>query len=244
VSQLVISVFPGIGLLDRAFEEAGFTVVRGPDVLWGGDVRRFTPPPGVFAGVIGGPPCQCHCRRVHMNLAQGNAIAPDLVPDYARIVEAAQPHWFVMENVEAVPDLDVRGFLVQRLTLNARWVGMEQSRLRVFQYGSRVGTRIDVGPDLTVFDAPTIQPTCMASEGRHGRVFDKRRNGRTTSVYATRRPWARFCELQGLPADFLDHAPFTIEAKYRVVGNGVPLPLGRAIANAVKRATTPKESAA
>jgi hypothetical protein len=27
-----------------AFEQEGFTVVRGPDVLWGGDIRRFHPP--------------------------------------------------------------------------------------------------------------------------------------------------------------------------------------------------------
>lgn len=38
--QLVLSLFPGIGLLDMAFEQEGFCVVRGPDVLWGGDVRK------------------------------------------------------------------------------------------------------------------------------------------------------------------------------------------------------------
>jgi len=51
--SLVLSLFPGIGLLDMAFELEGFTVVRGPDLLWGGDVRRFHPPPGRFDGVIG-----------------------------------------------------------------------------------------------------------------------------------------------------------------------------------------------
>jgi DNA (cytosine-5)-methyltransferase 1 len=56
--MLVLSLFPGIGLLDLAFEEEGFCVVRGPDVLWGGDVRRFHPPAGKFYGIIGGPPCQ------------------------------------------------------------------------------------------------------------------------------------------------------------------------------------------
>lgn len=56
--QLVLSLFPGIGLIDRAFEEQGFVVVRGPDVLWGGDIRNFHPPAGKFDGVIGGPPCQ------------------------------------------------------------------------------------------------------------------------------------------------------------------------------------------
>lgn len=53
---LVLSLFPGGGLLDRAFEETGYCVVRGPDVIWGGDVRTFHPPAGCFDGVIGGDP--------------------------------------------------------------------------------------------------------------------------------------------------------------------------------------------
>jgi site-specific DNA-cytosine methylase len=40
-----------------------------------------------------------------------------------------------------------------------------------------------------------------------------------------------------VPEDFLEDAPFTKEGKYRVLGNGVPLPMGRAIAQAVRRAT-------
>ena len=51
---LVLSIFPGIDLFGRAFEEKGYCVVRGPDILWGGDIRTFHPPPGVFEGVIGG----------------------------------------------------------------------------------------------------------------------------------------------------------------------------------------------
>jgi len=51
--MLVLSLFPGIGLLDRAFEEEGFCIVRGPDLLWGGDIRSFHPPAGRFDGVIG-----------------------------------------------------------------------------------------------------------------------------------------------------------------------------------------------
>jgi DNA-binding XRE family transcriptional regulator len=52
---LILSLFPGIGLLDKAFEEEGYCVVRGPDPLWGGDVRNFHPPAGRFDGIIGGP---------------------------------------------------------------------------------------------------------------------------------------------------------------------------------------------
>lgn len=50
----MLSVFPGIDLLGRAFESEGFCVVRGLDLLWGGDVRTFHPPRGVFWGMIGG----------------------------------------------------------------------------------------------------------------------------------------------------------------------------------------------
>lgn len=44
------------------------------------------------------------------------------------------------------------------------------------------------------------------------------------------------CRLQGLPEDFLADAPFTAAGKLKAVANGVPLPLGRAIAAAVKKA--------
>ncbi len=66
MSQLVLSLFPGIGLLDMAFEEEGFCIVRGPDVLWGGDIRRFHPPAGQVDGVIGGPPCQRWSRLANI----------------------------------------------------------------------------------------------------------------------------------------------------------------------------------
>lgn len=45
--ELVLSVFPGIDGLGCGFEGEGYCVVRGPDVLWGGDVRGFHPLTGV-----------------------------------------------------------------------------------------------------------------------------------------------------------------------------------------------------
>src|ERR1700730_15174371 len=44
----VLSLFPGIGLLDRAFEEMGSCVMRGPDLLWGGAIQTFHPTLGYF----------------------------------------------------------------------------------------------------------------------------------------------------------------------------------------------------
>lgn len=35
MENLILSLFPGVGLLDKGFEEEDFCVVRGPDVLWG-----------------------------------------------------------------------------------------------------------------------------------------------------------------------------------------------------------------
>lgn len=54
--------------------------------------------------------------------------------------------------------------------------------------------------------------------------------------YQSKDGLARAKELQGLPADFLDDAPFTVSGKFEVIGNGVPLPLGRAVARAVRQA--------
>lgn len=41
MNELVLSLFPGVGLLDRAFSSAGFCVVKGPDLITGGDIREF-----------------------------------------------------------------------------------------------------------------------------------------------------------------------------------------------------------
>ena len=61
--------------------------------------------------------------------------------------------------------------------------------------------------------------------------------------YAGKRDFEDALRLQGLPPDFLAEAPFTVQAKYHVIGNGVPLPMGRAVAAAVKRAMYPEWAA-
>lgn len=89
---VVLSLFPGIGLLDMAFEAEGFTVVRGPDVLWGGDVHTFHPPAGVFDGVIGGPPCQAFSTLANLVRAKGHEPRfGNLIPEFERCVAEAAP---------------------------------------------------------------------------------------------------------------------------------------------------------
>lgn len=92
---LVLELFPGAGLFGKAFEAEGWCVVRGPDILWGGDVRNFHAVPGYFDGVIGGPPCQLFSQASYLN----GTNAVNLIPEFLRIVEEAQPTWAVMENV-------------------------------------------------------------------------------------------------------------------------------------------------
>lgn len=229
-SQLVLSLFPGVGLLDRAFEDSGFCVVRGPDTIFGGDVRKFFPPARHFAGVIGGPPCQ-NFSTVNRN--RDAAAGMELVREYLRIVTACDPEWWLMENVPGSPrGVTVPGFVTQIFTLDASHVGSEQHRLRVFHFGHRPGSReLVIARNVTQQEEPgRSQPACLASEGKR----------------AGRRTWSRFCRLQGLPEGY-DLPPFKVVEKYRAVGNGVPYPLALALAHAIvsrDHAVTPRKTCA
>ena len=243
--SLVLSLFPGIGMLDRAFEEEGFCIVRGPDLLWGGDIRRFHPPAGVFDGVIGGPPCQAFSRLRHLVEHNGYKVAPDLIPEFARVVCEAKPTWWLMENVPESPrPFPDHG---QRLVIRDDWVGGETMRRRVFWWG---------GPHPLVIDWPALhrpdpEPTVCASggapipvkiggSGKIKRAYTARhvvtRKGTSAMGYKTTAYFRDACRLQGLPADFLHEAPFTVAGKIKCVGNGVPMAMGRAFAQAAKRA--------
>lgn len=243
MSELVLSLFPGIGLLDMAFEEAGFCVVRGPDVLWGGDIKRFSPPAGRFGGVIGGPPCQAFSVFRHILIAKGIPLKENLIPEFERCVTEAQPRWFLMENVTEAPEPAIADYGVISLLLNNRWVGGTQNRVRRFSFGVR-GTLCALSAyiDYELFEPIEFEYAVTASRGsmsglkkdRGGISRPKRTLERRDR--AGRRTVAECAVLQGLPADFLSDAPFTRDGRHRAIGNGVPLPMGRAIANAVKAA--------
>ena len=203
-SNLVLSMFPGIDLLGRGFEAEGYNIVRGPDSLWGQDVRDYTPPCHVFEGIVGGPLCQkfSTANRTNRDVDAGL----ELVREFARCIVAAQPLWFVMENVPGVPDLEIPGYRVQRFNLNALECGLKQNRIRVFQFGCRDRSVLVIPRSKN--SAVESQPACLATEAY--------RSGA--------RQWPDFCELQGLPRDFVLPG-WSKAAKYRAVGNGVPIPM-------------------
>ena len=231
---MLLSLFPGVGLLDHAFELEGFTVVRGPDALWGGDVGKFHPAPDVFEGIIGGPPCQAHVRYAKLNKSIGKRVAPDLIPEFLRVIIEARPVWFLMENSDRVYDVNVPGYVVQRFKLDAALFGLDQERKRKFQFGHIEGKKIR--PEIHPVVSQRLESAVLASEGRSGVIHNRRgAAGNQESYYKPRRSFARVLELQGLPKNFLEDAPFTIEGKYKVVGNGVPLPMGRALAKAIRQ---------
>lgn len=209
--SLVLSLFPGIDMLGMGFEAEGFCIVRGPDLVWGGDIRSFTPPAGVFDGIIGGSPCQDFSKK---RFAPPTGYGLKMLEQYARCVLAARPNWFVLENVPGVPDIEIEGYTVQRLDLKASEFGLNQSRLRHIQFGSVAGQSLVIPREENGTD---LEPCCMATEGEK----------------ADRRTWADFCQLQGLPPNF-KLPGMTISARYRAVGNGVPVPMAAAVARAIK----------
>lgn len=239
--QLVLSLFPGIGMLDMAFEESGFCVVRGPDVLWGGDVKRFHPPADRFNGVIGGPPCQSSSSLRHAVKHNGHKVAENLIPEYERCIRESQPDWFLMENVPDAPKPVCAGYAVFSFKLNNRWLGEVQERKRIFSFGISGESPTDLRGYI---QQATLEAFCKApaicASGIYKEMTDPDYDG--SKVISTKLKNKGFMSntgvrtslrLQGLPESFLDKAPFTVEGKQKVIGNGVPLPMGRAIAKAI-----------
>ena len=285
MGSLVLSIFPGFGLLDHAFTVEGFTVVRGPDVIWGGDIRTFRPPAGVFDGIIGGDPCQSHSALANLVRAKGlEPSFPDMTPEYKRVVEEARPAWFLRENVPQAPEIkpdgyDVRSFLLDNSTLDSGdGTGNEQMRRRRWWYGVRDGECPELRQwiDFALFELPdAVQavagdtpsvPVVMGGSGKRKvtadggdaghsdqlGAYNKAKTGPVTgrhegSVGAPgkdysppRRDLPEMLRLQGFPPDWLDHQPWTMAAKRKGVGNGVALPMGRALARAVRSAMEEK----
>lgn len=238
--DLVLSLFPGLDLLGLAFRIEGFCVVTGPDPVWGTRVQGFHPPAGRFDGVIGGPPCQIHSELRFLNLHSGHG-SGDLVPEFCRVVAEAQPRWFVMENVPTATKPKVAGYKIVEKQVQALdvpseegWVGAEARRSRCFWFGARYRSGLPTTKffvERAVLRVPKTQIKSAVLAG-HGPAIGQRRNGITTL------PLAEAARLQGVDPALLPHLPYTAERLRRLLGNGVPVALGRAVARGVIRVLT------
>lgn len=235
-------------MLDMAFEEAGFCVVRGPDLLWGGDIRRFHPPAGKFDGVIGGPPCQIFSRMKHIQPKAGEKHG-NMIPEFERVTREAWPLWFVMENVPEAPKPHVsESYSIKSELIRDAWCGGETIRMRQFTFGTLASIKGFQIPTRALHKTDASQ-SALASGGRRvpvaiggsGKIKASRRvcagDSKTEAGLATA------LTAQGLPSDFLSDAPFTVAGKIKVVGNGVPLAMGRAVAKAVLAAISREKAA-
>lgn len=207
--MLILSLFSGIDLLGKGFQQNGFTVVSAGDIILGHDIRDFKSMSGKFTGVIGGSPCQ--------DFSKARRTAPtgygaEMLAEYKRIVEESAPDWFLLENVPTVPDIQIDGYYIQRFDLCPSQLGEPVRRLRHFQFGSKGGY-------LLQFDRqkPTkaLERTLTCSEGKQ----------------PDRRTYEQFCNLQGIPA--LHLPDLTQSARYKVVGNAVHLLVSDAIAKQI-----------
>lgn len=159
-----IDLFCGCGGLSLGFQNAGFTLLRAFDI-WDKaienynlnfshsaelqDIRLLSPDtlksfsPDV---IIGGPPCQDYSSAGKQNESLGRA---DLTLQYARLVCAVSPRWFVMENVDrilksstlpkALALFRAAGYGLSQVVLDASRCGAPQKRKRFFLIGELGG---------------------------------------------------------------------------------------------------------
>ena len=241
MKYLVLSLFPGIDLFGRAFEEEGFCVVRGPDIIYGQDARTWSVIKGKFDVLIGGPPCKSFSSvgRWVPNSSQGN-----LIPEFERLVEEAQPKAFVMENVREAPLPHVAGYAIMDFVLDSWEYGANQSRKRRFSFGYRNNQGLSSFPFIPEEPLPVHKrqpdpfPTVLASEGKYPcSDVAGHRVGRMLTL-------AEVCELQGFPelAEAWCFLPrgnskrkvYRKEFEYELIGNGVEKHAGLVVARAVK----------
>lgn len=220
--MLVLSLFPGADLFGMAFEREGFCVVRGPDIMLGGDIKNFHAVPGRFDVVVGGPPCQQFSSAVVGNLDQQE----NLIPEFERVIFEANPTVWVMENVENAP---IPARTNWSAVLDAHAFGANQHRKR------RFSSNIDLYAMLAQYTIPEEKrekdpwPPVLASEYKMGAA-----GGRGAGRKVKRRMTIEEVNLaMGLDRYWMTPG-LTVAMSYRVRGNGVEMHMGTAIAKAVK----------
>ncbi len=212
--QLVLSLFTGVGLLDKAFREAGFCVVSAGDIIYGQDIREFKGIINKFDGVIGGPPCQLFSDiNRYRPEKEDYHYGLQMLDEFVRIVKECDSTWFLFENVRNVPNVKIDNYSHQRIDINQGWYEYT-TRLRHIQFGHKDNLYIQ-------WERGKIKP-----------------NSNHCALASDNRSFKELCKLQGLKDDF-NLPDFTVKGKKKLIGNGVPLSMGRVIANAVKDVTDP-----
>ncbi len=210
--QLVLSLCSGIGLLDRAFKEAGFCVVSGGDIILGKhhDIRLFKGIIVIIDGVFCGTPCPDFSSLKRDRPVLNESYGFEILMEFKRIVLECDPSWFLLENVSGVPNVKIDGYSHQRIDINQAWYE-NVTRLRHIQFGHKENKYLQIERKNVTDRSQKLQSCALANDSRSFREL---------------------CKLQGLEDDF-DLPSFNVNGKKRAVGNGVPLCVGRVLAKAV-----------
>jgi DNA (cytosine-5)-methyltransferase 1 len=211
--QLVLSLFSGIGLLDRAFKEAGFCVVSAGDLILGQDIRDFTGVKNKFDGIIAGSPCQDFSLANRDRPVLENSYGLDMTKEFIRIVTECEPMWALLENVPQIPNVTIPGYNHQRIDINQAWFE-DIYRLRHIQFFHKSSVTLQI----------------------ERKVIDRSRKLESCALASDHRSFKDLVRLQGLEDDF-DLPSFNVAGKKRAVGNGVPLSIGRVLAKEVLSVT-------
>lgn len=237
MESLVLSLFPGIDLLGRAFREVGFSVVQGGDVIFGGDIRGEHYPAGRFDGVIGGPPCQAFSQMKHLNKLLGLKVKfGNLIPEFERIIAEVEPAWFLMENVKQAPKPEVDGYMVRSYIVTDWKCGGMTQRQRRFSYGSLTDPLLMIRQNQKAGETKPLRAVtgnCRIPRPEH--IEQSKGKGGVFPGQGTLVPLPDMCERQGLPRTFKPEV-FTVTALRQAIGNGVPMAMGKAVAAAVAAA--------
>jgi DNA (cytosine-5)-methyltransferase 1 len=144
----VLDAFCGMGGLSLGFRQAGFQVCGvdmneqcGEVYLYNkvgrfikGDLTRFTPK-GRWDVVVGGPPCEPWSA---LNLTRRGVAHPKAkcVDAFFRVVRAARPRIFVLENV-----VGLRVHLPRYIRRVERWYGVSYRVIEYSDYGAATSRR-------------------------------------------------------------------------------------------------------
>jgi DNA (cytosine-5)-methyltransferase 1 len=177
----------------------------------------------------------------------------DLHPEFVRVVEEAQPKWWLCENVPAAPTPDVWGYAAEMFYCSPRWLGDSQSRKRKFTFGSHEGEFREAGIAKRIawatLESPDYEYACTGGGrerpvkiGGSGKVKvgrktlsaeeRKRRHGGALSTNK-KTAAADLARGQGFPGLDSELVAFTRAAACQALGNGVPRVMGEAIAKAI-----------
>lgn len=237
-----LSLFTGFGGLDRAFSETGrFSVVSAGDLIWGHDIAGFDGRgfQGAIDLLLAGVPCQKWSSANRTDRAKADEIDAGPYSTHAgvvalrnlwRVIDEVRPRCVLVECVPGVPTIHHPAYgHYQRLDLRDSECGGTTRRLRHWQW-------LSLGPE----------PRWLRPERRPERKATEPAALATLKGQFDRSRWDEHVRRQGfdgLLGGMPDLSAFTLSARWKLVGNAVPLTMGRVMAAAVIAALSDNDSA-